>query len=246
LLLVAAAVMPTTHAQKKHGPPPPVPFSDAAIFVELNDTDGDLGLHASIDGQTWLNLEVEDPNGQLLLSLRARGHLREQGMTQLAFESAEPTFDELDPADFFARFPEGAYEIEARGQDGEKIESTSVLSHVMAAPPDNVLVSGVPKAENCDATPLPTVHAPVVIDWDPVTLSHPTIGTAGQIPVTISRYQLFVERGGGSSLAVDLPPNVTEFEVPASLSAPGHVKFEIIARTSTGNNTAIESCFIIQ
>jgi hypothetical protein len=42
-------------------------------------------------------------------------------------------------------------------------------------------------------------------------------------------------------------PDVTEFEIPESLTAAGGVfKFEIIARTSTGNNTAIESCFRMQ
>jgi hypothetical protein len=49
------------------------------------------------------------------------------------------------------------------------------------------------------------------------------------------------------NLSLDLPPEVTEFEIPESLTAAGGVfKFEIIARTSTGNNTAIESCFRMQ
>jgi hypothetical protein len=39
---------------------------------------------------------------------------------------------------------------------------------------------------------------------------------------------------------------VTEFVVPAANLTSGVVKFEIIARTSTGNNTAIESCFVVQ
>jgi hypothetical protein len=84
----------------------------------------------------------------------------------------------------------------------------------------------------------------VVIDWDPVTQSHPEIGKAG--PVTISRYQFFVQQGN-TKLSLDLPPTATEFEIPASITAAGgQFKFEIIARTSTGNNTAIESCFRMQ
>jgi hypothetical protein len=83
-----------------------------------------------------------------------------------------------------------------------------------------------------------------VIDWEPVTESHPDIGRAGS--VSISRYQFFVEQGS-TKLSVDLPRVVTEFEIPASMTAAGGVfKFEIIARTSTGNNTAIESCFRMQ
>jgi hypothetical protein len=162
-------------------------------------------------------------------------------MTQLFFESAEPSFDELDPADFFPRFPEGRYTIEGRAQDGGTIESTVVLSHVMANRPENIRLNGVPAAESCD-DPLPVVLAPVTIDWDPVTQSHPEIGKKGSIK--IARYQLFVEREG-VNLSLDLPPTVTAFQIPAGITALGKAfKFEIIARTATGNNTAIESCFV--
>lgn len=218
---------------------PSQPFAVAELFLELNDTDGDLGVHASIDGGTWTSLEVEDPRDRTLLAIASGGRLRNQGLTQLAFESAEPPFDELDPAIFFRRFPEGVYDIEALAQGGGAFESEVRLSHVLAAPVEPT-VSGRP-AEPCDAPVLPEGVAPVVIDWDPVTESHPEIGRTG--PVTISRYQFFVEQGP-MKLSLDLPPSVTEFEIPASITAGGGVfKFEIIARTSTGNNTAVESCF---
>lgn len=121
------------------------------------------------------------------------------------------------------------------------MESTSVLSHVLAARPENILINRVRAAESCD-DPLPTVSAPVLIDWDPVTRSHPRIGKQG--PITVSDYQLFVE-GDGVALSLDLPPAVTQFEVPASVTDLGgkEFKFEIIVRTTAGNNTAIESCF---
>jgi hypothetical protein len=219
------------------------PFDQAELFFELNDTDGDLGIHAAIDGGTWTSLGVEGPHdGRNLLEIVSKGPLRTQGLTQLAFESAEPDFEELDPADFFQRFPEGNYEIEARAQEGGTFRSVVQLSHVLAAPAE-ATVSGLPAAESCDAASLPEVSDPVVIDWDPVTQSHPDIGKAG--PVTISRYQFFVEQGD-TKLGVDLPPDVTEFEIPSGLTAAGgEFKFEIIARTSTGNNTAIESCFVV-
>jgi hypothetical protein len=214
-------------------------FSVAELFFELNDTDGDLGIHAAIDGGTWTSLEVQGPRDRQLLAIISRGTLRSQGLTQLAFESAEPTFDELDPAEFFRRFPEGVYEISAVAQEGGDFESRVRLSHVLAAPAE-ATVNGLPAAESCDA-PLPDVISPVLVDWDPVTQSHPEIGRAG--PVTISRYQFFVEQGA-TKLSLDLPPKATEFEIPASITDAGGVfKFEIIARTSTGNNTAVESCF---
>lgn len=219
-------------------------FSQAELFFELNDTDDDLGIHASIDGGPWMALEVEGPGERVLLNIFSRGRLRTQGMTQLSFESAEPPFAELDPAEFFRRFPEGRYEIEGRAQGGGSIESTDVLSHVLAAAPDNILVSGLPAADSCDAEPLPTVSEPVTIDWDPVTHSHREIGKRG--PIRVSRYQFFVE-GEGVNLSLDLPPTVTEFEIPAALTNAGaQYKFEIIVRTTTGNNTAVETCFRLQ
>ena len=220
------------------------PFSEAEIFFELNDTDGDLGIHANIDGETWRELTIEGPTGTLL-NIVSSGRLRAQGLTQLAFESAEPPFDELDPSDFLLRFPEGNYTIRARRDTGGLMQSTAVLSHVLAAPPGNITVNELSAAESCDE-PLPTVVAPVLIEWDPVTESHPEIGKRGA--VRIDRYQFFVElEDEGIGMGVDLPPSVTQFEIPRAITDLGsEFKFEIIARTSTGNNTAVETCFALQ
>ena len=241
LLAIPLALGSLAAALSARQGPSTEPFEQAELFFELNDTDGDLGIHAAIDGGTWTSLDVEGPTN--LLRIVTKGSLRTQGLTQLAFESAEPDFEELEPKDFFSRFPEGVYDIEASAQEGGTFKSKVPLSHVMAAPPE-ATVDGLPTAENCDALDLPVVVGPVLIDWAPVTQSHPEIGRAGA--VTISRYQFFVEQGE-ITLSVDLPPTVTEFEIPTSITDLGGVfKFEIIARTSTGNNTAIENCFRVQ
>ena len=105
-------------------------------------------------------------------------------------------------------------------------------------------MGGVPAAESCAAKPLPRVSAPVLIDWDPVTSSHPDFGPV--VPIQVSRYQLFVERAG-VKFSLDLPPTVTQFQVPTGVTALGsEFKFEIIVRTTTGNNTAVESCFRVR
>jgi hypothetical protein len=219
------------------------PFEVAELFLELNHTDGDLGIHGEIDQDAWTTLEIEGPGERMLLSLLAKGKLYTQGLTQFGFESAEPAFDELSPAAFLRRFPEGAYEIEARAQGGGSFESVVRLSHILAAPPDET-VNGQNGAKNCDVRPLPEVTPPVLVNWAPVTRSHPKIGRSGS--VRIERYQFFLEKGD-TVLSVDLPPTVTEFEIPASLTkGPGVYKYEIIARTTANNNTAIESCFRIR
>jgi hypothetical protein len=235
------AATSSTHATLA---PPASDEFETALFFELNDTDGDLGIHGAIDGGVWSRLQIEAPGERILLNLISAGNLQRQGLTQLNFESAEPSFDELTPERFFRRFPEGRYEISGRTQSGRELQGTATLSHVLPAAPENIFLSGVAAPEDCDVRPLPTVHTPVLIEWDPVTTSHPEIGKKGRI--SISRYQLFVE-GDTVNFSVDLPPTVTRFEVPAGVTKLGkQFKFEIIARATNNNNTAVESCFRVR
>ncbi len=221
-----------------------IPFAEAEIFFELNDTDGDLGIHASIDGEPWRRLKITGPDDKKLLDIHPKRSLRRQGLTQLFVESAEPRFDELSPERFFARFPEGEYEVEGRTLDGREMESETVLSHVLAAPAGGLEVNGIPAAESCDADELPVVSAPIVIAWEPVTESHPTLGKEG--PIEVELYQFFVE-GEEASVALDLPPDLTAARVPAEVLVAGEeFKFEIIVREATGNQTATESCFLLE
>ena len=228
-----------------------IPFDEAMIFFELNDTDGDLGIHAKIDGDAWEELEIEDPRGREILDIRVKGRLRRQGLTEIFFESAEPPFDSdepgevtLPPKKFFRRFPEGEYEIEGETLEGDELESTWLLSHVMPAPPEGIELNGIPAAEDCDAEALPKVSGDVIISWDPVEDSHPEIGKAGDIEVV--KYEVVVEREEPTLLifSVELPPEVTEVTVPAAfIDLADEFKFEILVQTATGNRTAVESCF---
>jgi hypothetical protein len=46
------------------------------------------------------------------------------------------------------------------------------------------------------------------------------------------------------AFSVDLPPTVTRFTVPSGVTnLAREFKFEIIARATNGNNTAVESCY---
>jgi len=114
------------------------PLSEAQLYFELNDTDGDLGIHGKADGDAWRKLRIEGPNDEVLLDIKVKGMMRSQGLTELFFESAEPKFDELSPDEFFLRFPEGEYEIEAKTLDGEELEGEVALSHVIPAAPDGI------------------------------------------------------------------------------------------------------------
>ena len=223
------------------------PFDEARIYFELNDTDGDLGIHGLVDGEAWHVLRLLGPERRHQLVVTAKGSLGQQGLTEIFFESDEPSFDELAPEEFFARFPEGTWTILGRTLENDCLRSEVEVSHVLPAPPDGVEVSGEPAAESCDADPLPSVTEPVTISWDPVTTSHPEIGAEG--PLEVAGYQLVVEREEPTLLvfSVDLPPDVTSFTVPEDFIALGdEFKFEILVRAENGNQTAIESCFTVE
>lgn len=224
-------------------------FSKSDVFFELNHTDGDLGIHARIDGDGWHRLAIDDPGKNRVLDIAVKGRLRMQGLTQLFTESAEPSFDELKPEDFFARFPEGVYAISGTTIEGDEMRGEGTLSHVMPAPPGNIRVSGQTMPMDCDEGPVPLAAKPVVITWNSVTRSHSKIGKSGSVKVVM--YEVIVEREEPTSLtlAVDLPPTAKSYEVPAGFIAMDHgdgFKFEIVVREASGNQTVFESCFKVK
>jgi len=143
-----------------------LPFSKALVLLQLNDTDGDPGFHARIDGEPWKRMSIENPAERVVFEVKPRRQLRRQGMTEVSFESHEPPFDELGPDAFFKRFPEGEYEISGRTLDGKELESTGILSHVIPAPAENILSGGTSIEFDCEDEVLPVLARPYTISWD--------------------------------------------------------------------------------
>ncbi len=226
-----------------------IPFDEAVLFFELNDTDGDLGIHGKVDGDEWKRLEIEDPYERRMMNIRATGRLKRQGITELFFESAEPSFDELDPERFFKRFPEGIYEIEGKTLDGEERENEVFLSHVIPAAPANVTVNGQAAAEDCDAEVLPVVSAPITLAWDAVSGSHAELGKEGDVEVRYYEVVVEIDDSDYKSTSI-IPGDLTEWTIGDvdffGLSEEGEYKFEILVRAESGNKSAMESCFEIE
>lgn len=249
LILLSSSALWLTPAQADEHE---LPFEVANLFFELNNTDKDLGIQAEIDGEAWGILTIENPDEKLLLKLKTATKFRRQGLTELTFESAEPTFDEYPPEKFFQRFFEGTYEIEAYTLEGQWLKSDVEISHVMPAPASGIDISGVTGVwdEGCaeDEELIPEVTLPVVINWEPVTESHPTIGKMGE--VNVEQYEVVLETETESEqeivFSVELPPEVTELEIPDSFIELGEeFKFEILVRDENKNRTAMESCFVV-
>ena len=234
-----------------------IEFAEAHVFFELNNTDGDLGIHALIDGDPWKRLRIEDQRERRILDVKVRSRLRRQGLTEFFFESAEPPFDELLPEEFFARFPTGTYEIEGVTLEGDEMESETAITHAMPAPPAPT-VNGEPAAMQCDedeggydATEVSNAGG-IMIAWPAVESTHPSIGyPQGSSDIEIYNYEVVVEVEIGedefaSVLSVILPPEVTSMTIPAEFIAQGEeFKYEVLAREASFNQTATESCFVL-
>ena len=236
-------------------------FDEAHLFFELNNTDGDLGIHALIDGDAWKSLRIKDFDGREILKIRVRGRLRRQGLTEIFFESAEPLFAELPPAMFFERFPAGTYDIVGRTLEGDELTSERERQNAIPAPPSTT-VNGMAAAIQCDdeapgydAPTVANVGEEVIIAWEAVTLTHSSLGYPQASPdISIHNYEVVVEAefelADGeeftSVLSVILPPGVTEITIPQEfLAQSDSFKYEVLAREESRNQTAIESCFLL-
>lgn len=256
--MISLVALPQAVVAEEHDTDDEIPFDVAQVFFELNDTDGDLGIHALIDGDPWKRLQIEDPRDRKILSIFVRGRLRRQGLTEIFFESAEPTFEDLPTATFFRRFPEGTYDVEGVTLDGEERESESEITHRMPAPAAPT-VNSIAMAEQCDdeepGFDAPTVESPVVIAWPPVNSTHPDLGhPQGSPEITIYNYEVVVEAelegpDGEEFVTVfstKLPPDVRSMTVPDEfLSQTDEFKYEVLAREESWNQTAVESCFLL-
>lgn len=211
-----------------------VPYSQTKIIIEVNATAGDGGIQIFLDGTGWNRLEVSDPNGQDVLEVSGRGSVGTTGITELFFESAEPSFEDLPLPQLLARFAAGRYSFKGLTVDGKPLSGAATLSHSIPAGP-RVFSPAEGSTVNSSF--------PVLVDWDPVFSSYP--GTSA--PVTISGYQVIVERVKPQPLlvfSVFLPATVTQVTVPPEfIQANADYILEVLAIEESGNQTITESSF---
>ena len=218
----------------------PIPFDDAKIIIELNATDGDVGIQVFLDGEPWENVKIFSPDGQIF-EVNGTGNLKELGLTELFFESNEPSLDELPLDEFLAMFPEGEYEFEGLTVEGDNLVGTATLTHDIPCGPE--IVS---PAEGAVVNPNNTV-----IEWEEVTNK---LGPDGECDdsseIEIFGYQVIVEREDPLRVfSVDLPASAREVTVPSEFLESGtEYKFEVLAIEERGigergNQTISESFF---
>ncbi|MGH1481682.1 MAG: hypothetical protein ACRBM6_23610 [Geminicoccales bacterium] len=211
-------------------------FAEADVFLELNDTHGDLGLQAFIDGDPFPQLDIKDARRKRIFQVRTSRSRATQGVNEIFFESVEPGFDEPPPKEFLARFPEGTYQVSTKRQGGGKLECDVEITHLLPAQPGNISVNGQVLPFDCEVETPPNVSTPVTISWDPVDLSHPDIGVTNT-PIGIEESDIMI-------VTMVFDPGQTAIDVPSQLLALGdEFKLGVVAQEMTGNRTVIESCF---
>jgi len=219
------------------GPSRAEKFSDARIRFELNASAGDGGIQINVDATGWNRLEVFDPSGQKIFDVFGSHSVGATGVTELFFESAEPSFEDLPLDQLLIRFPAGTYSFEGVTADGaRRLAGSATLSHRLPAGPRIVAPS--------EGSTL-SASAPLVIDWDPVTQRFP----GSTLPVTIAGYEVIVEQDKPQpalprSFDITLPASVTRVTVPPQfLRTNTDYKFEILAIEQGGNQTISEGSF---
>jgi hypothetical protein len=212
------------------------PFSRAKILIEFNATAEDVGVQVLLDGEPWRKVTIFSPNGRRLLDIQTKSSLRTQGLTELFFESSEPSLADVPLAEFLARFPAGEYEFEGETVDGVKLDGEAILTHVIPAGP--VIVSPDQSSDN------PPVVDPnnLVIAWQPVTRT-----ITGSEAIDIVGYQVIVEQVEPLRVfSIDLPASVTRVKVPPAFFIQHNTlhKFEVLAIEASRNQTITEGEFV--
>ena len=126
-------------------------LGECKAVIEINATDGDIGFHFLMDGDDLNSGRLFDPLGAKLFEDEAKGDLRDQKLTELFAESAEPLcrHDPDDPEEevvtleeFLARWVAGTYSFTGMGDGGEKSEGETELTHEIPAAPADVAFDG--------------------------------------------------------------------------------------------------------
>lgn len=203
----------------------PEEFSELRALIEINATDGDAGFQIMADADGWWELILNDPNGKRLYDVKGTGSIKEQGLTENFFESAEPSCEEVSLDEFLERFPEGDYAFFGKKIDNGKLEGEATLTHELPYAPANLMPDQVGLVDPGNTT----------ISWAPGTdLGNcPPIFVVIEPPDQLFGYQVIVIREDPEPLVefiVELSPLATSVTVPAEfLDADAFYKYEIVA-----------------
>ncbi len=207
-----------------------VRLDETAIYIELNDTDGDAGVQIFLDGEDWDTMEIFDPRGRRVMGVAATGNVGVQGITEFFIESSEPSFEDQPLAEFLELFPPGVYFFRGRTTEGAGLFGGARLTHKIPAAPEIVSPEEEGTLEIGDAA----------IEWELVP------NPSGS---RIKSYEIIVEREEPTLrvFRADMGNRQTSVTVPSEFLQRGRTyKVEVIAIEKSGNRTISETEFEVE
>ena len=184
-------------------------------------------MQSLLGGEPYKSLKAYDPDGERIIRLKPDNSLRQQGLSDFFFESAEPTLDELSFDVFLDRFPEGEYEFETKTLDGLEQEGEALFTHDIPAGP---VITSPLEGDVVDKNS-------VVVSWEPVTMT--TALNPPQEPVNIVGYEVIVTREDPlRDLSMDVGPGTTSVSIPPEFLDSGtEYEVEVLAIEESDNQT---------
>ena len=120
-------------------------FGECKVLIEINAEDGDIGFHFLADGDDLIKAALFDPHFRKVFFDSAHGPLRDQYMTEMFVESAEPLcFEEngegedelvVTLEEFLDRWRDGIYRFYGINADHELVRGYTVLTYKLPAAP---------------------------------------------------------------------------------------------------------------
>ncbi|MSO95659.1 MAG: hypothetical protein EXQ81_07680 [Thermoleophilia bacterium] len=210
-----------------------VAMKDARLKFEFNATDGDGGVQAFIDADSWGSMSIFDPAGRRIFVATASGRMAKQGGTEFFLESAEPPFSEVPLEQLLRRWPEGTYRFQGVATNGDRYVGSTRLTHRVPAGP--TLVSPL-EGDGPQAVRKTTVR------WKPVAPpdGSPIIGYQVLVVQTDTGLKALPK----VTLDVMMPPTATSLAVPPGFLLPGtEYEWEVLALEQSGDQTLSSSTF---
>ncbi len=222
-LLVTSAFVAAPAAEAKK-------LADTAIYIEINDTDGDAGIHVFLDGEGWDTMQMTGPNG-VEFSVLAENSVGQQGITEFFFESAEPSFEEQSLEELLELFPEGNYRFRGRTTEGVTLRGRARLTHNLPDAPVQLSPIDGEAVDPDDA----------VFTWQAVAdpPGSEIVGYELVIGCEASDFAEVVARVGPDVTSLTVPPEVLDQE------DADECKWEVLAVEESGNQTISETEFSI-
>jgi hypothetical protein len=127
-------------------------FGECKVLIEINASDGDIGLHFLMDGDDLRSASLRDPDRRMIFRDQASGPLRDQKLTETFAESAEPLCwpdPEAEPGEeivtleeFLDRWTPGTYTFRGRGDGGDRSTGETELTYELPAAPTDLEFDG--------------------------------------------------------------------------------------------------------